>query len=247
RQTGERHLGVDPASGRNLYARMGRYGAYVQIGENTDEDKKYANIRAGLSLETIDLAQALDCFRLPRIVGEYEGLPLKVAIGRFGPYVQLGSLFASLAKEDDPYSIDAARAIELVHIKREKDAARIIKAFADNDEVKIVRGRWGPFLAIGKNNYRLPKGTDPLTMTLDDCLQLASQDAPSGKTASAGKSATAATSVAKKSATKKTVAKTAATKKSAVKKSATKKTAAKKSAVRKKSAAKATKPSSKKD
>lgn len=232
RQTGERHLGVDPASGRNMYARMGRYGAYVQIGENTDEDKKYANIRAGLSLETITLEQALDCFRLPRIVGEYEGLPLKVAIGRFGPYVQLGSLFASLAKEDDPYSIDAARAIELVHIKREKDAARILKSYPDNDEVKIVRGRWGPFLAIGKNNYRIPKGTDPLTMSLEDCLQLASQDAPSGKTATAKAAKTPAAKkvAAKKAAVKKSAAKKPATKKAAVKKTVAKKTVAKKAA-----------------
>jgi DNA topoisomerase-1 len=235
RQTGERHLGTDPATQRNVYVRMGRYGAYVQIGENTDEDKKYANLRSGFSLETVNLEQAMDCFRLPRIVGEYEGLPLKVAIGRFGPYVQLGSLFASLAKEDDPYSIDAVRAIELVHIKREKDAARILKSFPDNDEVKIVRGRWGPFLAIGKNNYRIPKGTDPMVMTLEDCLQIAAQDAPAGKTGATAKAA------AKKAPAKKTAAKKAPAKKTAAKKTAAKKAPAKKAPAKKAATKKATK------
>ncbi len=225
RQTGERLLGVDPQSGRNIWARMGRYGAYVQIGENTDEDKKYANIRAGLSLETISLPEALDCFKMPRIVGEYEGQPLKVAIGRFGPYVQLGSLFASLAKEDDPYTIDEARAIELVHIKRQKDIDRTIKTFEENDDVKILKGRWGPFLAVGKDNYRIPKGTDPAAMSLEDCLQIASQGAP------------AASKKTAKAAVKKAPAKKAAAKKTAAK-SAAKKTAAKKTTVAKKASAK---------
>ena len=227
RQTGERLIGVDPATQRNIYARMGRYGAYVQIGENTDEDKKYANIRAGLSLDTISLSEALDCFKMPRIVGEYEGLPLKVAIGRFGPYVQHGSLFASLTKEDDPYSIEQDRAIELVEIKRQKDRDRTIRSFEENDEVKILKGRWGPFLAVGKNNYRLPKGSDPATMTLEDCLQIASQDASINKTSPAAKKAAAKKAPAKKAATK-TATKTAA-KKTVAKKAVAKKSAAKKS------------------
>ncbi|MFN8367913.1 MAG: type I DNA topoisomerase [Candidatus Kapaibacterium sp.] len=207
RATGERMIGVDPSTGKNMYARMGRYGAYVQIGENDDETKKYANIKGSLSIETITVDEALTLFRLPRIVGEYEDKELKVAVGRFGPYVQHGSLFASLTKEDDPYTIDQARAIELVEKKRQAEIERNIKLFPENPDVKILKGRWGPFLAIGKNNYKLPKGTDPKELSLEDCLQIAAQDKQSQPLPTA-----AAKAPAKKAAAKKTLAKKAAKK-----------------------------------
>lgn len=204
RQTGERLIGTDPESGRNIYARMGRYGAYVQIGENTDEDKKYANIRTGLSMETLSVDDALSLFRLPRTVGEFEGHPLKVAIGRFGPYVQLGSLFASLGKEDDPYTITEERAIELILAKRKADAERLILVFPENPDVKVLKGRWGPFLAIGKNNYKLPKGTEAASLTLEECLQIAAQqDAATSGTASKASAAKATTTAAAKKPAKK--------------------------------------------
>src|SRR6201996_6534570 len=146
--TGERDLGVHPQNGQKVSVRIGRYGPFVQVGENaTDENKDYkplyASLRTGQSIETITLDEALELFKLPKLVGEYEGKVMKVAIGRFGPYISHNSAFVSLPKEIDPLDVTVEQAIELINAKRKKDAERLIKAFEEDPDVKILNGRWG--------------------------------------------------------------------------------------------------------
>ena len=175
RASGERLLGVDPVSGKNLYVRIGRFGPMAQLGESTDENNKpkFASLRKDQRLETITFEQALDLFKLPRIVGEFEEKEMKVAIGRFGPYIQHNGVFVSLKKEDDPMTISADRAIELIKAKRQADIDKYIKTFPENPGVQVLNGRWGPYLVIDKNNYKIPKGTDAASLSLQDCLDIA--------------------------------------------------------------------------
>lgn len=175
RASGERLLGVDPVSGKNLYVRIGRFGPMAQLGEGNDENNKpkFASLRKDQRLETITFEQALDLFKLPRIAGEFEEKEMKVAIGRFGPYIQHNGIFVSLKKEDDPMTITADRAIELIKAKRQADIDKYIKTFPENPEVQVLNGRWGPYLVIEKNNYKIPKGTDAASLTLQDCLDIA--------------------------------------------------------------------------
>ncbi|MEL7341319.1 MAG: topoisomerase C-terminal repeat-containing protein, partial [Bacteroidota bacterium] len=176
RASGERKLGEDPKTGKTIIARLGRYGPMIQIGRNDDdsgEKPRYAKLRVGQLLETITMEEAMELFKLPRVLGEMEEQPVKVNIGRYGPYVQLGRLFASLEDEDDPYEIEFDRAVELIKKKREADANKIIKAF--NDEVQILRGRWGPYLKYKGSNVKLPKDVEPTNLTLEDCDRLAEE------------------------------------------------------------------------
>lgn len=171
RHQGERHLGEHPKSGKPISARLGRYGPMVQLGSSDDEEKpKYAKLRANQRLETITLEEALDLFRLPRVLGEYEEQPVKANIGRFGPYVQLGKLFASLEEGDDPYTVTYERAVELIEKKKEIERNKIIKHF--DDEVQILRGRWGPYLKYQGNNVKIPKDVEPENLTREDCDRL---------------------------------------------------------------------------
>lgn len=183
RTKGERLLGEDPVSGKPVYVKIGRFGPVAQLGESTENGEKpqFASLRPGQILETITLEDALELFRLPRDIGEYEDKKVSVAIGRFGPYVRHNNQFVSLQKEDDPYSIDLERAIELISLKREKDSKALIKAFDEEPELKILNGRWGPYLSYKKNNFKLPKGTDAEKMTLDDCLKVIKETAPAKK------------------------------------------------------------------
>lgn len=177
RASGERLLGTDPASGKNVYARVGRYGALAQIGDSEDQEKKFASLRKDQRLETITIEEALELFKLPRITGEFEGKEMKVSIGRFGPYILHNNMFVSIPKTDDPLSIDAERSIELILAKRKADAEKEIKVFREQgrDDVRLLNGRWGAYLAIGKSNYKLPKETDPKILTLEECLALAEE------------------------------------------------------------------------
>lgn len=172
RSGGERELGVHPESGKVIMVRLGRYGPMAQIGSSDDEEKpRYSKLRPNQRLETITLEEALELFKLPRILGEYEETPVKAAIGRFGPYVQLDKLFASLTKEDDPYTITLDRAIELIEIKREKERNKYIKVFTD--EIAILNGRWGPYIKYGKENVKIPKDIeDPKNLELEDVQKL---------------------------------------------------------------------------
>jgi DNA topoisomerase I len=176
RATGERFLGEDPTTGKPVYARIGRFGPLVQLGESDAEDKpKFASLRPGQLLEQMSLEDALELFKLPRNIGEYEGEEMSVNIGRFGPYIKHKNAFYSLKKEDDPFTIEKERAIELLEAKRKADKEKVIKVFKENDSVQILNGRWGPYIAIGKKNYKIPKDKDPAALTLEDCMAIAEE------------------------------------------------------------------------
>ncbi|MFT5219907.1 MAG: DNA topoisomerase-1 [Gammaproteobacteria bacterium] len=218
-----RQLGTDKKSGKPISVRMGRYGPFVQIGTREDEDKpKFAGLRPGQKMDKITLEEALELFKLPRMLGQSpEDEEISTNIGRFGPYVKFGSKYASLkVKEgDDPFTITLERALELVAEKKEFDANREIKLF-DGTEIKILRGRYGPYITDGIKNARIPKEVeDPATLTLETCQELI-EKAPLPR--SKRKKAAAKKKVAKKTVKKKTV------KKKAVKKKTVKKTAKKK-------------------
>lgn len=176
--TGERELGFHPESGKKVSVRIGRYGPFVQVGENaTDEDKDYkplyASLRTGQSIETISLEESLELFKLPKKVGVFEEKDMTVAIGRFGPYVRHDSAFYSLPKEVDPMVVTKERAIELIIEKRKKDAERLIKAFEQDATLKVLNGRWGPYIEFGKLNIKIPKGKEPKDLTYAECKALA--------------------------------------------------------------------------
>ena len=265
-KTGARDLGIDPRSGKKISARLGKYGAYAQIGESTDDEKpQYANLRDGQLIETISLQDALDLFSLPREVGFFEDKSMTIGIGKFGPYVKHDDKYVSLTREDDPYSIDEERAIqliqqkraesvsealgefegklvstgkgrfgpyvkfedkyvslprneslagltleraiELIQAKRQVEANKYIKEFSENPAVKVINGQYGPYLAVGKRNVKIPKDVDPATLTLDDCLKLAGDDPAPAKKATAKKAVPAKATAAKAPAKKPTATK----------------------------------------
>lgn len=175
RASGERLLGIDPETGKNVIVRIGRFGPMAQIGDSTDENNKpkFAGLRKDQRIDTITFEEAMDLFKLPRTVGEFEEKEMVVAIGRFGPYIRHNSIFISLKKEDDPMTITTDRAIELIQAKRQAEIDKYIKSFPENPSVQLLNGRWGPYLVIDNNNFKLPKGTDPLTLSLEDCLAIA--------------------------------------------------------------------------
>jgi DNA topoisomerase-1 len=173
--SGERLLGIDPKSGKNVFVKLGRFGPVVQIGETeSDEKPRFAGLNKGQSMESILLEDALALFNFPRTIGTFEGHEIQVAVGRFGPYVKHSGQYYSLAKSDDPGTIDQARAIELIGHKRKQDKEKIIKQFAANEKVLVLNGRYGPYISIEKDNFKIPKGTDPASLTLEDCLKISS-------------------------------------------------------------------------
>jgi DNA topoisomerase-1 len=173
---GEREIGVDPNSGKPVLVRMGRYGPIVQIGQGnpeSEEKPRYASLLKGQHLETITLNEALELFKLPRSLGDFEGKEMMVGIGRFGPYVRHNNKFYSLKKGiDDPYDIKAERGIELIREKREQDKNRIIKTFDEEPDLQILNGHWGPYISYKKNNYKIPKGREASKLSKDDCLEI---------------------------------------------------------------------------
>jgi len=243
--TGARELGEDPKSGKPVSVRLGRYGAYAQIGSKDDEAKPtYASLRPGQSMHTITLPEAMELFKLPRNLGQSDaGEDVTVGVGRFGPFVKQGSTYASLKPEDDPYVIELPRALQLVAEKLEAIANRTILDFGDG--IQVLNGRYGPYITDGEKNARIPKDREPKTLTEAECREfLASAPVKKPRGGKAAKK-TATKKAAKKAATKKAVvvkdpaAKTAAVKKTATRKTATKKTATKKAAGRKSTAKKA--------
>jgi DNA topoisomerase I len=225
RASGERMLGVDPGSGKNVYVRIGRFGPIAQIGEGDDEKKKFASLRKDQRLEAITLEEALDLFKLPRTVGEYEGDEMVIGVGRFGPYIRHKGAFYSIKKEDDPLTIEAPRAIEIIEAKRKAEREKLIKTFPENPDVQVLNGRWGPYIAIGTNNYKIPKGKDPKTLTYEEVMTIAADPKAGSKT---NKFKKAEATSAKKTASVKKAAPKKAGNKPATKKTAAKKTAAKK-------------------
>lgn len=172
-----RELGVDPKTGLNVYAKLGKYGAYVQLGENPEDGKekkpKFASLRQGQFIENLTLEDATVLLKLPRQMGEFEELPVVVNIGRFGPYVLHNKKFVSIPKEEDPYTITYERAVELIKEKRIADANKIIKLFDENPDIQILNGRWGPYIKAGKKNVKIPKDKEPADLTLEECVELA--------------------------------------------------------------------------
>lgn len=183
RVTGERLLGIDPVSGEPVIARMGRFGPMAQIGkadEETGKKARFAKLRNTQSIETINLEEALELFRLPRVLGQFEDKDVKANLGRFGPYVQLDKMFVSLKKEQDPYTITLEDAIELISTKREADDKKLIHNFEEHD-IQILNGRYGPYIKKGKENYKIPKGTVAENMLLDDVLEIIKNTTPAKK------------------------------------------------------------------
>ena len=179
---GEKLLGTDPESGKNIYVKLGKYGPIVQLGDTDNTIKpRFAGLRKEQSLDSITLEDALELFKLPRTIGEFEGEELVVSEGRYGPYVKHKSAFFSLAKTDDPLTIKSARAIELIEAKRIEDKSRIIKEFNEEPDLKVLKGKWGPYISFKKTNYKIPKEKDPAALSLDECRVIMENFKP-GKT-----------------------------------------------------------------
>lgn len=175
RSKGERILGEDPESGKSVSVKIGRFGPMVQIGEADDEEKpRFASLLKGQSMETLTLEEALELFKLPRNLGQFEEEDVTVAIGRYGPYVRHQNKFVSLEKQDDPHSISLDRAIELIKAKREEEKNRIIREFDEQPGLQILRGRYGPYITFNKKNYKIPRGKNPEELTLEDCNEIIS-------------------------------------------------------------------------
>ena len=189
-KVGERLLGTDPKSGRPVFVKIGRFGPMVQIGEVSDEEKpQFASLNAGQSIYDVTLEEALRLFDLPRTLGEIDGQTVKAAIGRFGPYVQIGKLFVSIPKDMTPQTITLEEAKQLIEQKQQAEANRLIKSFEDMPGLEILNGRYGPYIAYKKEgekkakNYKIPKTTDPASLTLEEVRELiAAQDAAPKKT-----------------------------------------------------------------
>ncbi len=181
RQKGQRLLGQDPKSGQNVYARIGRFGSMIQIGEAGEEEKpRFASLRKDQGLETITLEEALELFKLPRKTGEYEGKEMVAAVGRYGPYIRHDGQFYSIPADEDPLTISSEKAIEVIEQKRAYMRKRIIKSFDEAPDIRIMTGRYGPYVADGKKNYKLPKTKSPEEFTLEDVKKIIS-DGTSGK------------------------------------------------------------------
>ncbi len=187
RQVGERVLGTDPASGRQLSVKIGRFGPIAQIGTSEEEEKPvFASLKKDQSLESITLEEALELFKLPRQAGEFEEKEMTVAIGRFGPYIRHAGAFYSLPKTDDPMTVTRERAIEIIEAKREAEKNKTINTLGDNGEFVVLNGRFGPYFTFGGKNYKIAKGNDPAALTADDCRRLVSEQDASGASSKKG-------------------------------------------------------------
>ena len=172
-RVGQRILGVQPSTGLQVSVSIGRYGPMAQLGTAEDAEKpRFASLQKGQSLETITLEEALSLFDLPKNIGEYEGEVMTVAVGRFGPYVRHAGKFYSLPKDTDPLSCTAEQAIEIIREKRESEEKSLLKSFAEDADLSIRTGRFGPYLKYKTDNYKLPKDVDPTSMSYEDCMKL---------------------------------------------------------------------------
>ena len=240
--SGARLIGQDPATGKPVSARLGKYGPYVQLGDSQEEEDAgrkpaFANLKKGQFLESITLDQALDLLRLPRSVGEFEEKEMIVGEGRFGPYVRHNSKFYSLRKDQDPLTLTTDDAVELIRAKRRTEAERLIKGFDEDPTIQVVNGRFGPYIVAGTKNIKIPKGEEPRELTLARCRELADAT-PEKKGRFGAKKAPAKTEEADADAPAKSAAKKAAAKKPAAKKPAAKAKNATKTATAKRAATK---------
>jgi DNA topoisomerase I len=184
RSKGERILGIDPKTGKQVSVKIGRYGPLAQLGESSSDENnekpQFASLRPGQHLETITLDEALELFQLPRELGEYENNKVTVNIGRFGPYIRHNNKFVSLRKEDDPFTIGLERAIKLIEAKREKEKKAVIRTFGQEPDLKILKGRWGPYISFKEKNYKIPRNINAEKLSLDDCKKII-QQSPASK------------------------------------------------------------------
>ena len=204
-KVGERILGTDPATGRQVSVKISRFGPVVQIGKTEEEEKPlFASLLKGQSIMNITLEEALKLFELPRQLGEYEGKTVTVAIGRFGPYIRHDNKFVSLPKEFQPMTVTLEEAITLIEAKRKQEAEKLIKSFTEDENMQILNGRYGPYICYDKANYKIPKGTDPHTLTFEECKKIV--DESPAPTKGRGKKAPAkkAEAAEKKTSAKKT-------------------------------------------
>ncbi|HSI90342.1 MAG TPA: topoisomerase C-terminal repeat-containing protein, partial [Adhaeribacter sp.] len=223
-----RDLGVHPITGKKISARLGRFGPFVQLGEedpDTGEKPTYASLRKGQFLENISLEDALELFKLPRVVGTFEDKEMTAAIGRFGPFIKHQSKFYSLPKTLDPLSVTTEEAIDLIQAKRKADAEKLIKSFPENPDIQILNGRYGPYIVAGKKNVKIPKDKVPADLTLEECLELAA--ATPDKPARGGRFGKKAAPAKEETADKPAAKKKAPAKKPAAKKKAASKTSGK--------------------
>jgi DNA topoisomerase-1 len=173
RPKGERILGMDPESGRQVSVKIGRFGPMVQIGEAGEPEKpKFASLLKTQSIKSITLEEALSLFKLPRSIGKYEDQEVTVGIGKFGPYVRHADKFVSLGKDDDPLSITLEKAVELIHKKREQDKNKVIRKFEENPGLQILNGRWGPYISLDRENFRIPKSRKAEELEYGDCMEI---------------------------------------------------------------------------
>ncbi len=221
-----RELGTDPKTGKPVTVRMGRYGPFVQIGTKDDEEKpKFAGLRPGQKMNEITFEEAIELFKLPRQLGQTpDGEPVSASVGRFGPYVRYGDKYVSIRGDDDPYTIELPRALELIEQKKIDDANRIIQTF-EEEGIQVLNGRYGPYITNKKKNARVPKDRDPKSLTLEECQELLAAAPERGRRGKkkTSKKTPAAEAPRKVAAKKKTAKKK--TKKKAAKKITRKRTA----------------------
>ena len=179
RSKGERMLGIDPKTGKQVSVKIGRFGPLAQLGEGTTdgegEKPQFSSLRAGQHIENITLEDALELFKLPRELGEFEHKKVTVSIGRFGPYIRHDNKFVSLGKGDDPYVVTLGRAIELIDAKRDKDDKAVIRFFDEEPELRVLNGRFGAYISYKKANYKIPKKVEAEKLTLEDCMKIISE------------------------------------------------------------------------
>src|SRR5690554_1427827 len=230
-KAGERVLGTDPKSGRQVSVKIGRYGPLVQVGTPDEEEKPlFASLQKTQSIETITLEEALKLFELPRELGEFREKEVVVGVGRFGPYIRHNNKFVSLPKDVDPLEIQLDEAVELIKEKEKKDKEKIIKVFEEELDMQVLNGRYGPYIKHQKSNYKIPKNTDPKELTLEDCKKIIEDSTADSKTkgsktkkAAAGSSSTTKTKAVKSTAKEKKKTGKVSTSKAKTGKSATKK------------------------
>ena len=184
--SGEKMLGIDPATGKKVYVKVGRFGPVAQIGDTeSDEKPRFAGLKKDMSIESVTLEEVLKLFDFPRILGEYEGKEIVVAVGRFGPYIRHDNKFYSLAKTDNPALVEYDRAVEIINEKRQKDLDNIILTFDQDPDLRVLNGRFGPYIAYKKTNYKIAKTIDPATLTYEQCIAIVEdpKNAPKKKVA----------------------------------------------------------------
>ena len=228
-RAGERVLGTDPKSGRQISVKIGRYGPFAQIGVSEEDEKPvFASLLKTQSIETITLEETLKLFELPRTLGDFREKEVIIGVGRFGPYVRHDGKFVSIPKGVDPLEISLEESIELIEEKEKKDREKIIKIFDEEPDLQVLNGRYGPYIKFGKANYKIPKKQNPSELSLDECRQIIAatdQDNKEGKSTKKAKST--------KSSTKSSSGKKAAAPKKAAKKTTTKETSSAKSTAKK--------------